>query len=347
MPKHGFRGTRQLARQRLVERVPPGLFQFHGGAQCAARVRGVHREEYASNRIVAVGWRDGAAHIIQPVQRGRIAERQPDLLLQLPAPPRPRVRGPGRVPRTVPGAPLRRRGVHWRSAPGNRPGSTAPPGNTSTFGMKRWCAARRAITSSGPRRGVPHDEQARGRPRRNFARSGRCPGPRRPSRAAGLAWGLSRRRSRSTPGPKNRLRASAGLDLGARRTHLPSIRDRSGPNGLLGAMFKLSKLTDYAVVVLVRLARQDGVQTSPGIAAATFIPEPTVAKVLKTLAGKALVTSQRGAHGGYRPGPPAGRHTGGRCDCRDRWPDRADRLRGGRQLRKRAACARCTAGGTR
>ena len=51
-------------------------------------------------------------------------------------------------------------------------------------------------------------------------------------------------------------------------------------------MFKLSKLTDYAVVVLVRLARQDGVQTSPGIAAATFIPEPTVAKVLKALAGK-------------------------------------------------------------
>jgi len=69
-------------------------------------------------------------------------------------------------------------------------------------------------------------------------------------------------------------------------------------------MFKLSKLTDYAVVVLVRLARQDGVQTSPGIAAATFIPEPTVAKVLKTLAGKGLVLSQRGAHGGYRLARP-------------------------------------------
>jgi FeS assembly SUF system regulator len=65
-------------------------------------------------------------------------------------------------------------------------------------------------------------------------------------------------------------------------------------------MFKLSKLTDYAVVVLVRLAREDHVQTSPGIAAATGIPEPTVAKVLKILAGGGLVASQRGARGGYR-----------------------------------------------
>ena len=46
--------------------------------------------------------------------------------------------------------------------------------------------------------------------------------------------------------------------------------------------------------------RGDGVQTSPGIAATTGIPEPTVAKVLKTLAASGLVASQRGAHGGYR-----------------------------------------------
>jgi FeS assembly SUF system regulator len=65
-------------------------------------------------------------------------------------------------------------------------------------------------------------------------------------------------------------------------------------------MLRLSKLTDYAVVVLVRLAGMDCVQTSPGIAAATGIPEPTVAKVLKTLAASDLVSSQRGARGGYR-----------------------------------------------
>jgi len=65
-------------------------------------------------------------------------------------------------------------------------------------------------------------------------------------------------------------------------------------------MLRLSKLTDYAVVVLVRLATTDGVLTSPGIAGSTGIPEPTVAKVLKILSAGGLVTSQRGAHGGYR-----------------------------------------------
>jgi FeS assembly SUF system regulator len=69
-------------------------------------------------------------------------------------------------------------------------------------------------------------------------------------------------------------------------------------------MFRLSKLTDYAVVVLVRLSRGAGIQTSPGIASATGIPEPTVAKVLKTLAQANLVASQRGAHGGYRLARP-------------------------------------------
>jgi Rrf2 family protein len=42
------------------------------------------------------------------------------------------------------------------------------------------------------------------------------------------------------------------------------------------------------------------VQTSPGIAATTGLPELTVAKVLKALAGSGLVASQRGARGGYR-----------------------------------------------
>ena len=66
------------------------------------------------------------------------------------------------------------------------------------------------------------------------------------------------------------------------------------------AMLRLSKLTDYAVVVLVRLSHGEAVQTAPGIARGTGVPEPTVAKVLKALAGSGLVTSQRGAHGGYR-----------------------------------------------
>ena len=49
-------------------------------------------------------------------------------------------------------------------------------------------------------------------------------------------------------------------------------------------MLRLSKLTDYAVVVLIRLSRGEAVQTSPGIAAGIGLPAPTVAKVLKALA---------------------------------------------------------------
>jgi len=74
-------------------------------------------------------------------------------------------------------------------------------------------------------------------------------------------------------------------------------------------MLRLSKLTDYAVVVLIRLGEadrvtRDCVQTSPGLSAGTGVPEPTVAKVLKALASAGLVVSQRGARGGYRLGRP-------------------------------------------
>ena len=69
-------------------------------------------------------------------------------------------------------------------------------------------------------------------------------------------------------------------------------------------MLKLSRLTDYAVAALVRLSAAEGVETSPGIAAAIGVPEPTVAKVLKALAGHGLVVSTRGARGGSRLGRP-------------------------------------------
>lgn len=65
-------------------------------------------------------------------------------------------------------------------------------------------------------------------------------------------------------------------------------------------MLRLSKLTDYAVVVLIRLSSGAPVQTAPQIAQATGVPEPTVAKVLKILCGARLVLSLRGARGGYR-----------------------------------------------
>lgn len=65
-------------------------------------------------------------------------------------------------------------------------------------------------------------------------------------------------------------------------------------------MLKLSRLADYAIVILVKLGEQDGVVTSPALAAITGVPEPTVAKVLKVLSAHGFVLSQRGAKGGYR-----------------------------------------------
>lgn len=79
-------------------------------------------------------------------------------------------------------------------------------------------------------------------------------------------------------------------------------------------MFRLSKLSDYAVVVLSELGRADpahGVvgdkRSATDLAAATGIAEPTVAKVLKLLGAAGLVTSQRGAQGGYRIARPLAR----------------------------------------
>ena len=64
-------------------------------------------------------------------------------------------------------------------------------------------------------------------------------------------------------------------------------------------MLRLSKLADYAVVVLVSLSDAQGCQTAPCLAGLTGLPEPTVAKVLKALTVAGLVRSQRGARGGY------------------------------------------------
>ncbi|WP_419899663.1 SUF system Fe-S cluster assembly regulator [Roseomonas sp. USHLN139] len=69
-------------------------------------------------------------------------------------------------------------------------------------------------------------------------------------------------------------------------------------------MLRLSKLTDYAVVVLARLEAEGGVQTAPGLAASSGIAEPTVAKVLKALGHAGLVEGLRGARGGYRLARP-------------------------------------------
>jgi FeS assembly SUF system regulator len=66
-------------------------------------------------------------------------------------------------------------------------------------------------------------------------------------------------------------------------------------------MLKLPKLTDYAVVILARMAQQpERLHSAAGLADGTGLTVPTVAKILKQLARSQLLTTQRGTRGGYR-----------------------------------------------
>ena len=65
-------------------------------------------------------------------------------------------------------------------------------------------------------------------------------------------------------------------------------------------MIKLSRMSDYAVVVLEALSRPaNDAMSASEIATLVKLPEPTVAKVLKQMASGGLVTSSRGVNGGY------------------------------------------------
>lgn len=65
-------------------------------------------------------------------------------------------------------------------------------------------------------------------------------------------------------------------------------------------MLRLNKLTDYAIVMLSRMGEREGeVFTVPSLAQDSGVPQPTVAKLMKQLGRAGVVTSQRGAAGGY------------------------------------------------
>lgn len=74
-------------------------------------------------------------------------------------------------------------------------------------------------------------------------------------------------------------------------------------------MFRLNRLTDYAVVVMSRMVDRRALRSAQLIARDTGVPMPTVAKVLNVLTREGLVTSHRGAAGGYTLSRPAGEIT--------------------------------------
>ncbi|MBK9657119.1 MAG: SUF system Fe-S cluster assembly regulator [Rhodanobacteraceae bacterium] len=66
-------------------------------------------------------------------------------------------------------------------------------------------------------------------------------------------------------------------------------------------MFRLSKLADYATVLMASLSQDEGgMLSAQALAERTRLEGPTVSKLLKQLAQADLVVSTRGASGGYR-----------------------------------------------
>lgn len=70
-------------------------------------------------------------------------------------------------------------------------------------------------------------------------------------------------------------------------------------------MIRMSKLTDYAIVILAHLARSPGTLTAHELAARSRVPLPTVSKLAKELSKAGLVISHRGRNGGYGLARPA------------------------------------------
>ncbi|HIC81551.1 MAG TPA: SUF system Fe-S cluster assembly regulator [Kiloniellaceae bacterium] len=64
-------------------------------------------------------------------------------------------------------------------------------------------------------------------------------------------------------------------------------------------MFRLNRLTDYAVVVMAQMSLRGELRSAQQISEDTAVPLPTVSKLLNLLGRAGLVTAQRGAAGGY------------------------------------------------
>jgi len=76
-------------------------------------------------------------------------------------------------------------------------------------------------------------------------------------------------------------------------------------------LIRLSKLADYGIVIMTQLAREQGhddggLRSAHWLAESTSVPQPMASKILQLLSQADLVTSVRGAYGGYTLSDDAG-----------------------------------------
>ena len=69
-------------------------------------------------------------------------------------------------------------------------------------------------------------------------------------------------------------------------------------------MLKVSRLCDYASMIMVTMSRHDATVSAQSLARSSTLPHATVQLVLKRLARARLVVSRQGANGGYRLARP-------------------------------------------
>jgi len=66
-------------------------------------------------------------------------------------------------------------------------------------------------------------------------------------------------------------------------------------------MFRITRLTDYGVMLMTELAQaEEQVLNAASLAVRSHLPAPSVSKILQVLLREGLLTSVRGAGGGYR-----------------------------------------------
>ena len=106
-------------------------------------------------------------------------------------------------------------------------------------------------------------------------------------------------------------------------------------------MFRMTKLTDYGIVLLTQFAAHDDrvAHTARELALETRLPLPTVGKLLKQLSHGGLLASQRGTKGGYVLAQAAARDHG----LRDHRDARGARRDHGVQRTPSAASTRASA----